>query len=371
MLCIQPYSLFIPDYTTVDGWWSGHSSHFFGVLSLYHKTKTVKPGVRIILNCIISLPNWPFGLHLNRNRNWTIILSCPTETHCAAQSQHLPSCCIMNLTRRTWSVRLKVGIGPMLLHGERFSLYLSFILILPQLSSITDQPYIWKACWWVLHRRCDVKNVQQVPWTYHNPFGEKTSLSTLYCAKSDGRHGVSCSLLLQWLFLCVVGWSYLQCHYWCCQCDWALDRQHTARGLCIKNPQNCKLMLSDLLKSCWPHQHQAVPALAGFYVGEQYHAPWAEVDVPQELKGRVFPFVEEALAQVKTSTPMNHGMVNFLELLQQLWPFFWRVSTWIVHLWFPCSHNLKGCSSNSPCIPRVCPAQEAQGLAIYRSDDLL
>ena len=57
MPCIQPYSLFIPDYTTVDGWWSGHSSCFFGVLSLYHKTKTAKPGVSIILSCIISLPN--------------------------------------------------------------------------------------------------------------------------------------------------------------------------------------------------------------------------------------------------------------------------------------------------------------------------
>ena len=43
--CIQPYRLFIPDYTTADGRRSGHGSRFFGVLSLYHETKTAKPGV--------------------------------------------------------------------------------------------------------------------------------------------------------------------------------------------------------------------------------------------------------------------------------------------------------------------------------------
>jgi hypothetical protein len=118
-------------------------------------------------------------------------------------------------------------------------------------------------------------------------------------------------------------------------------------------------------------QHQAVTALAGFYVGEQYRVPWAEVDVPQKLKERVFPFVEEALAQVKTSTPVNYGTVNFLELLQQLRPFFWRVSAWIVHLRLSCSHHLKGCGGDSPCIPRIFPAQEAQGLAIYGSNVLL
>jgi len=67
--------------------------------------------------------------------------------------------------------------------------------------------------------------------------------------------------------------------------------------------------------------------LAGFYVGEQYRVPWAEVVVPQGLLSQVFPFAEEALAQVKTTdAPVNYGTVNFLELLGQLRPFFWRVS---------------------------------------------
>jgi len=80
---------------------------------------------------------------------------------------------------------------------------------------------------------------------------------------------------------------------------------------------------------------QAVTVLAGFYVGEQYHVPWAEVDVPQELQDRLFPFAKEALAQVKTSNPVNYGTVNFLELLQQLRPFFWQVSTCLI----PFYHN--------------------------------
>ncbi|KAH8995285.1 hypothetical protein EDB86DRAFT_3077787 [Lactarius hatsudake] len=42
--CIQPYHLFIPDYTTADGRRSGRGSRFFGVLSLYHESKTAKPG---------------------------------------------------------------------------------------------------------------------------------------------------------------------------------------------------------------------------------------------------------------------------------------------------------------------------------------
>lgn len=73
---------------------------------------------------------------------------------------------------------------------------------------------------------------------------------------------------------------------------------------------------------------QAVTALAGFYVGEQYNVPWATVDVPDELQMQVFPFVESALANIRTTAAtgkVNHGTINFLELLQQLRPFFWRV----------------------------------------------
>jgi hypothetical protein len=75
--------------------------------------------------------------------------------------------------------------------------------------------------------------------------------------------------------------------------------------------------------STW--DQQAVTALAGFSVGEQYHVPWAEVDVPKELQIKLFPFVEGALADMKASTHINQGTINSLELLQQLRPFFWRV----------------------------------------------
>jgi len=49
---IQPYKVFIPDYTTADGRRSGKGSFFFEVLSLYHETKVAKPGVSL-LSCLI------------------------------------------------------------------------------------------------------------------------------------------------------------------------------------------------------------------------------------------------------------------------------------------------------------------------------
>ncbi len=39
----------------------------------------------------------------------------------------------------------------------------------------------------------------------------------------------------------------------------------------------------------------------------------------------LFPFVESALANLKAGSRVNQGVVNFLELLQQLRPFFWWV----------------------------------------------
>ena len=75
---------------------------------------------------------------------------------------------------------------------------------------------------------------------------------------------------------------------------------------------------------------QAVCALAGFYVGEAYNVPWATVDVPQDLQTLIFPFVEPALANLTANDSgqprANYGTINFLELLQQLRPFLWRVS---------------------------------------------
>ncbi|KAF8268134.1 hypothetical protein EI94DRAFT_1700470 [Lactarius quietus] len=68
----------------------------------------------------------------------------------------------------------------------------------------------------------------------------------------------------------------------------------------------------------------AVTALAGFYVGETYRVPWAEVSVPGTLTKRVFPFVEETLAALRAGGCRNQGTINFLELLLELWPFFWR-----------------------------------------------
>jgi hypothetical protein len=43
--CLQPFELFIPDYTTPDGRRSGLGQRRFGVLSLYHETKVIKPQV--------------------------------------------------------------------------------------------------------------------------------------------------------------------------------------------------------------------------------------------------------------------------------------------------------------------------------------
>jgi hypothetical protein len=46
MCCLQPYQLFIPDYTTMDRRRSGMGRFVFEVLSMYHETKVAKPGVR-------------------------------------------------------------------------------------------------------------------------------------------------------------------------------------------------------------------------------------------------------------------------------------------------------------------------------------
>ena len=53
--------------------------------------------------------------------------------------------------------------------------------------------------------------------------------------------------------------------------------------------------------------------------------PWAQVKVPNKLQTQIFPFCEDVLARLRTGGCQNQGTINFLELLQHLRPFFWRV----------------------------------------------
>ncbi|KAG1769746.1 hypothetical protein EV702DRAFT_1202776 [Suillus placidus] len=84
----------------------------------------------------------------------------------------------------------------------------------------------------------------------------------------------------------------------------------------------------------------AVCALAGFYVGEQYNVPWATTHAPTELQMQIFPFVEDALANLRQTPNPNYGTINFLELLQLLRPYFWRAIA-AIHQSFPDSALLK------------------------------
>lgn len=73
------------------------------------------------------------------------------------------------------------------------------------------------------------------------------------------------------------------------------------------------------------HIQQAVVTLAGFAVGETYSVPWASVSVPMELQKKVFPFIEETVANLREHGCQNQGVYNFLQLLIELRPFFWQV----------------------------------------------
>jgi len=55
--------------------------------------------------------------------------------------------------------------------------------------------------------------------------------------------------------------------------------------------------------------------------------PWAQVKVPDALQKQIFPFCEDVLARLRICGCENQGTINFLELLQQLRPFFWRVGS--------------------------------------------
>jgi len=49
MACIQPFYLHLPNYTDHNGQISPVNQKVFGVLALYHETKTPKPGVIVFL----------------------------------------------------------------------------------------------------------------------------------------------------------------------------------------------------------------------------------------------------------------------------------------------------------------------------------
>jgi hypothetical protein len=53
--------------------------------------------------------------------------------------------------------------------------------------------------------------------------------------------------------------------------------------------------------------------------------PWAQVIVPNTIETQIFPFCEDVLARLRLGGCQNQGTINFLELLQHLRPFFWRV----------------------------------------------
>ena len=62
--------------------------------------------------------------------------------------------------------------------------------------------------------------------------------------------------------------------------------------------------------------------------------PWAQVKVPNTLQTQIFPFCEDVLARLRIGGCQNQGTINFLELLQHLRPFFWRVGHKKYHFYF-------------------------------------
>lgn len=63
-----------------------------------------------------------------------------------------------------------------------------------------------------------------------------------------------------------------------------------------------------------------------------YETPWTAIDPPNDILVLLFPFLEEALAEVMepsasgNSKDANTGVINFLHGLRIMRPFFWRVS---------------------------------------------
>ena len=57
MACIQPFYLHLPNYTEHNGQISSVNREIFGVLALFHETKTAQPGVTISLCSRTNIAN--------------------------------------------------------------------------------------------------------------------------------------------------------------------------------------------------------------------------------------------------------------------------------------------------------------------------
>jgi hypothetical protein len=57
MACIQPFYLHLPNYTEHNGQISSVNREIFGVLALFHETKTAQPGVTIFLCSRTNIAN--------------------------------------------------------------------------------------------------------------------------------------------------------------------------------------------------------------------------------------------------------------------------------------------------------------------------
>jgi hypothetical protein len=80
---------------------------------------------------------------------------------------------------------------------------------------------------------------------------------------------------------------------------------------------------------------------------------------------QIFPFAEDALANLRQAHNINYGTVNFLELLQLLRGYFWQVSSKATK---KRSLSLILCTQghccNPPVVPRLCPSETAAGRAV-------
>ncbi|KAG1778557.1 hypothetical protein EV702DRAFT_1196072 [Suillus placidus] len=277
--CIQPYKVFVPDYTTADGRRSGSGQFFFGVLSLYHKTKVVKPGKQE--------PDYNFVL-LHKD-----LLKCPVGALAISLHYQFDQEGLMSKVdgwdwswSATWrEVKLMFGkhVGQPLSGDALRKMYTTML----GLMTITLKKKLHLAHHMMPSMMEDMGSV------IFGMFLESLVRLTAFRVHTDEVDAIG---------------------------HWEGNTHHETYA--AKIPKS------------------AVCALAGFYVREQYNVPWATTDVPAELQMQIFPFAEDALANLRQATNINYGTVNFLELLQLLHGYFWRVIA-AIHQPFPDSALLK------------------------------